>query len=263
MMVFRFSKDGFSVERNINFEPQNNCPMHTHDHIELYYFVSGDCVCYVEGTEYKLQPRDILIIRPFEAHTMRWFSKRPYERIGFCFPVELLKKCDPSGKLLEHLMARPLGTDNRFTDADFGHTFCADSLQQIDKDIDYTGLLSRAVLVLSEAMRATERQGNGKRSEELSARIIDYVNRELGSSITAEKVSKEFFISRSQTNRIFREKTGASFGQYVTAKRMIAARSRIESGEPASVVAAECGYADYSAFYRAYKKYFGISPKGK
>lgn len=263
MLVFCFSQDGFRVERNINYEPRNNCPMHTHDYIELYYFVSGDCICYVEGTEYKLQPRDILVIRPFEAHTMRWFSKRPYERIGFCFPVELLKKCDPSGKLLERLMARPLGTDNRFTDADFGHTFCADSLQQIGENIDYTGLLSRAVLVLSEAMRAGEKRGFGQRSNELGVQIIDFVNKELFSSITVETVSSRFYVSRSQINRIFREKTGASFGHYVTTKRMIAARSRIESGEPASVVAAECGYADYSAFYRAHKKYFGFSPKGK
>ena len=24
---------------------------------------------------------------------------------------------------------------------------------------------------------------------------------------------------------------------------------------------AECGFADYSAFYRAYRKHFGVSPK--
>ena len=258
-MMFR--DRGLNVYHHIDHEPQSNCPMHTHDYIELYYFISGDCLCLVEGTEYRLKPRDILIIRPFEAHTMRWFSNRPYERIGFQFPVKLLKEADPDGGIYAHLMARPLGTENRFTDADFGHTFCADCLQSMTPEISRAGVLARALLLLTEAKRVSQGRGNGYRSTGLEARIIDFVNQKLFSPLTAEEVSREFFISRSQINRIFKKYTGSSLGQYITAKRMTTARSRIHNGEPAMLVAAECGYTDYSAFYRAYIKFFGASPK--
>ena len=47
---------------------------------------------------------------------------------------------------------------------------------------------------------------------------------------------------------------------YLTVKRLVYARQRIEAGEPATHAYLACGFNDYSSFYRAYVKYFGTAP---
>ena len=261
--LYRFADGALRCHHNWDEPSGENRPMHTHNHIELYYFISGNCCCLVEGTEYWLKPRDILAIRPMEAHTMRWYEGAPYERIGIQLPVERLAQVDPEGELMAFLRSRPLGTDNRFTDADFGHHLCSDAFQTIGEGLTAAGLLARSALILSEIKRTVERRGIAPRSNELGARIIDHVNRELFSPISLEQVSATFYISRSQLNRIFKQNTGSSFWQYVIAKRLQAAHRRIQAGEPAMLVAEECGYQEYSTFSRAYVKRFGESPKSK
>ena len=44
------------------------------------------------------------------------------------------------------------------------------------------------------------------------------------------------------------------------AQKLILANRRIESGCGAVQAAAECGFANYSGFYKMYKKMFGFSP---
>ncbi len=259
--LFSFEDGMLKCHHNLDMQLKKTPPMHTHNYIELYYFISGKCCCLVEGTEYWLQPRDILVIRPMEAHTMRWYEGIPYERIGIQLPLESLKEIDPSGELIKPMMERPLGTDNRFTDEDFGHRFCADALHSIGEGITAAGLLARAALILSEINRTFPARKIRPRSTDLGVQIIDFVNQELYTAINMERVCREFYISRSQLSRIFKQYTGASFWQYITVKRMNAAHRRIHAGEPPTLVADQCGYSEYSTFYRAYIKHFGHSPK--
>ena len=54
---------------------------------------------------------------------------------------------------------------------------------------------------------------------------------------------------------------GVSFYHCVTQRRLIAAKSLIERGTNLEVVSHQVGFADYSTFYRAFKKEYGISPR--
>ena len=48
--------------------------------------------------------------------------------------------------------------------------------------------------------------------------------------------------------------------QYIISKRLAKARKMIRRGERPTAVSAECGFGDYTTFFRNYKKYFGYSP---
>ncbi|MDE7212552.1 MAG: AraC family transcriptional regulator, partial [Lachnospiraceae bacterium] len=54
---------------------------------------------------------------------------------------------------------------------------------------------------------------------------------------------------------------GAAPWEYITIKRLNAAREKMRAGATAQSAGESCGYGDYSAFYRAYVKYFGCAPK--
>ena len=51
-----------------------------------------------------------------------------------------------------------------------------------------------------------------------------------------------------------------SIHKYVLEKRLILANKKIRQSVNPTVAASECGFADYSGFYRQYKKMFGVSP---
>ncbi len=54
---------------------------------------------------------------------------------------------------------------------------------------------------------------------------------------------------------------GISFYQYVTQRRLVAAKNLILQNIPMEIVAGKVGFSDYSSFYRAFKSEYGISPR--
>ena len=59
---------------------------------------------------------------------------------------------------------------------------------------------------------------------------------------------------------MFKTALNTSVDQYITNKRMITAQRFLSAGVSPTATADACGYSDYTVFYRAYKKYYGVSP---
>ena len=89
---------------------------------------------------------------------------------------------------------------------------------------------------------------------------MGYVNAHLFEPLSLNDLGRAFARSTSQLGRVFREATGTSLWDYVVMKRLLSARAMLQRGETAVRAAAACGFSDYSAFYRAYRKRFGHAP---
>ena len=61
--------------------------------------------------------------------------------------------------------------------------------------------------------------------------------------------------------RTFKSQTGQTLHQYITRRRILKAAELIGSGTSVSKAASACGYEDYSAFLRAFKSIFKVTPK--
>ena len=97
-------------------------------------------------------------------------------------------------------------------------------------------------------------------SSETVGKIIEYINANLITIHGLDELEKEFFFSKSYINRIFKESTGSSVWDYIVLKRLLLSRTLLQNGKQANIVASECGFCDYSSFYRQFKQRFGISP---
>ena len=74
------------------------------------------------------------------------------------------------------------------------------------------------------------------------------------------EIAAALHVTESYLFRIFRTELSTGPARYVTEKRLLAAQSMIRLGRRPSEVFSECGFQDYTAFFRAYKKFFGTAP---
>ena len=61
-------------------------------------------------------------------------------------------------------------------------------------------------------------------------------------------------------SHVFKDKLGRSFYKYLTECRIITAQVKILGGEPLKQICHDCGFQDYSNFYRAFVQAVGVSP---
>lgn len=236
--------------------------MHTHATAELFYFVQGRAVYHIEGNSYTLQPGDILLMRPSEAHYVEQDSTVPYERICLNFETTLLGTLDPENTLLRPYYDREAGKRNLYRTAGTKNTVCRTYLDHILVAEDRLQAIANLILLLRQvgSMFAQDNEA-GSQPDTLEYRIVRYINQNLSSELSIQELCAQFYISRAQLCRRFKKITGTSVGKYVTAKRLIAAQNLMRQGKKPTEVYSACGYQDYSTFYRAYLQYFGYSPR--
>lgn len=91
-------------------------------------------------------------------------------------------------------------------------------------------------------------------------RAIHYIEEHLLEINNIEEICDELYISKSHLHHLFIEHLGISPKKYIITKRLSIAQRKICQGKKTTEVAEKCGFYDYSAFYRAYRKRFGYSP---
>ena len=96
---------------------------------------------------------------------------------------------------------------------------------------------------------------------DLLNKVLAYVEENLANKITLEETAKHFYVSVSTITQLFRQKMGTSFYHCVTQRRLISAKALIAEGKALEEVSRAVGFADYSSFYRAFKKEYGITPR--
>lgn len=251
-----------SYDESIN---PDSFPMHAHERIEIYYCISGHGTYTVEGNVYPLEPGDLFIMQAAEIHRPVLNPETPYERISINFDAHLIKSIDPELRLLRPILNRPLGQFNRYNSALFPNDFWKTAFVDFDftkSHHAYAHILSRLMILLPCLCDAFDRiHGEATVPAGPATELVSYINSHLYEDISLESVSKHFYMSTSQVNRLFRQTVGSSLWEYVLAKRLLAAKAMITEGKPAGSACLACGFNDYSAFYRAYKQRFGHPPR--
>lgn len=236
--------------------------MHTHESYELYGFVGGKGIYRVEGTSYPLECGDILIMRPAEAHYIEISDVKPYIRFSINFNAELFSRIDPDRKLLEPFNNRKIGTFNRYRAIDFKSNTYSTFIKSIIADSPERRLqiITNLLPLLNEISLAFCSASEAEVTQSLDNRIVSYINRHISENITLDDICGKFYISKAQLCRIFKKATASTVGEYITVKRLVNARQLILSGISPTKAYLQCGFRDYSTFYRAYKKKYGTAP---
>ncbi len=97
---------------------------------------------------------------------------------------------------------------------------------------------------------------------EVVARMLDYIEKNVGKKITLSILSQELFYSESFMTRRFKSEMGMNFTDYLNRYRIQCALSMLRQGRSRlSDISAACGFSDYKYFNNVFKKYVGCSAK--
>ena len=243
--------------------PESLSTRHIHDTYEILFVTAGEGRYLIEGREFRLSPRTLVLIKPFQYHCVEVDLSAGYERHVLHFPQSfVLKEIEP---MLLRL------TDSK--DEESGLFFAPEMLTPaivslFDKfaETEALGEEEREIycrLVLSELIILLCGQGKEKilrYGDEIGAKVARYINTYLDKNITLDEIASKFFLSKYYLCRMFKKYSGVSIHAYINHKRVMYAKQLIESGETASSAAYRVGFGDYSAFYRAYVKIVGRAP---
>ena len=130
--------------------------------------------------------------------------------------------------------------------------------QPLGWEMAVKGMLQTILVMFSRAYSDTRRDFINRSA------IVDcvrYVDAHFREEIHLEELLSRYHFSVSGFYRSFRQLTGKSFRQHLAQKRMEYAAFLLRSPQLSlQAIANQCGYADYSAFYRAFHKYAGLNP---
>ena len=260
---FVFKEQDLKIEYSYTENPQQeDFSMHMHEHLELYYFVAGNGTYVVEGTEYKLEPGDIIILNSGEGHYFRIDKDSPYKRLYIQFDKALFSRFDEKQYLLAPFQDRENGQHNLYRKHDFDSSHFSILMSHLltnapNKRLQTVSYLLPLLYEISEVFENREQTPN---SNSLAQDIVRYINQNFLEELNLDLLCEKFSVSKTHLCRIFKNATGATINNYMTAKKLIHANSLMNIGYAPTQAASMSGFNDYTVFYKAYKKRYDISP---
>ena len=261
--------EGFVLSHMVTKAPNDSdFELHIHDGYELLCLVKGDVGYIVEGQKYKLSPGALMLMRSSETHKLIVEKSTEYERYVLNFSPSIISKIGLTRDLIAPFKERKIGEKNMYLPSEFRHATPVFYFNRAFMDIET--LSSEDVIsslfssLLCEIKCAFDKKEEKVSEPLLSDEIISYINENLKNDISIDKIAKYLHVSPTQVSRVFKDSLGTSVYDYVLTKRLIMFNKKAPFAKSVQELSRECGFCDYSSFYRLYKKRFGVSPaKGK
>lgn len=268
----RMHRRTFEVYRYQDSYPEE-VTLHHHDFYEIYLFLSGSVNYTVESRSYRLSEGDVLLISPMELHQpMPSEEYQKYERYVLWIDKAYLQQYTQLGFDLERCFdPKSPGYTNLIRPDNLSLQFLIFILEQLQKESDSgefaSDLCAQAYLVqvLITLNRLAQRQPKSveirDKSESVVTGVLNYINNYYNEDLSLDLLANKFFISKYHLSREFNRLVGTSVYRYIIQKRLVIAKQLMSEGMPSTTVYQQCGFGDYSNFYRAFRAEYQISPK--
>lgn len=256
-MISEFEDNGLFVDHCVRTgHSGGNIPPHSHSFYEILLIKKGNATYYVGDKAFFLPKNTLIVTRPHHPHRIQLNTDEPYDRYDLLVNPEvfpMLAKIPPTVHVL-HFDGNPIIT-GLFEKIDYYcRTLSQDSLQRV-----LSAMCEEILINILIAANELSTPALPYRYP-LTEKAISLMEETLTSLDSVDSLCKHLSVSKSYFYRVFQEDMGITPKAYLTQRRLILARREIFLGTKATAVYSQCGFSDYSAFYRAYKKQFGYPP---
>ena len=251
-----------------------SCPPHQHDFFELFFLLDDHIDDIVEGMRYSLSPGSVVLVAPGQMHRPDVAGPvRSVDRFVLWISTEYVRSITDALPRLHYALWGDM-TGRNLIQADEDTTAMMRqllfALHREDARPEADGAaLTRAIigqLLIHCGRGIASRTDIAPHKAELRYREIMRVYEHIVANLPDRNLSvsalaDRFFMDKNTLTRQFKRQVGMTPGECIRRHRLEAVRRQILRGAPMQQACAECGFSDYSAFYRAFRQAYGISPR--
>ena len=246
-------------------------PPHRHDFYELYCLLSDGYTYHVEGSQYDLHPGNLILVPPGETHWPELQGPpRDIERIVLwlnpqfvsSLSIFLPKTLGTMGTNLQdqHLIVPEEKTYHIILNLLYSLLY---EKNRADADSQYLChlILSQLLIHISRVLnqRTKPQEDPGTRYGDIM-KVHEYINAHYREPMSVSSLAQRFFLDKNTMTRQFKRIIGMTPGDYIRRKRLENARELIRQGYSVQQAGYSSGFTDYSAFFRAFRQYYEMSP---
>lgn len=253
---YTLSSDGVTVEYSNSLTPKER---EIHPYYEILYCDEPRLTLRTENSRTELAAPSLIVIPMGCYHFFDFSGTKTFRRLKIAFDSELVKalplrifssgvavlpSVTPDTRLVVDKLCRAMREEKTAAQAFF---------------VRAAALLLLAELNASDPSPSPSHQSNN----ESTVSVIRYISEHPAEDLSIKRLAEIGNVSPSFLTHSFKKEMGISLHRYVTQRRLIYARERIATGEKPSKIFTECGFSDYSSFYKAYLNYFDTPPSKK
>ena len=231
---------------------------HEHSFYEITFIVNGECEYEIENRRYAMKKGDALLIKPGEYHFKYKNVKTPISTYCLGFLPSAVENAGLAERIFEKCEFFSLDDGSPITEM----------LDAVKKKLKFSKSnaslfiksVTEAIILMLLDLDLDEKKIPETKNRNVQ-KMIDYIKENLPSIKRVEDISSALFFSDSYTRTLFKKEMNMGIMEYVRNKKVLLAHRKIRHGKKPSEVYAECGFSNYTSFYRAYNAYLGHSPK--
>lgn len=266
-----YSREGYLNENYRYFHLRDTAgqerDFHFHDFDKIVLLIEGRVAYTVEDKSYELKPWSVLLVKHHTIHRALIDKSEPYERIIIYLDRKYFDRAIPGAAFMESFDLADKAGQHLLYPSDEQLCELRESLKSYERAMDderFGAQTMRDTIIIQlliqiARMGAAEQQSREQRDDKI-ARALSYINENLSAELSVDALSEKVFLSKYHFMRLFKAQTGMTVHAYIRQKRLLQAARLIREGAAVNKAAADCGFGDYSAFHRAFRESFGISP---
>ena len=249
-----------------------NEKQHKHEFIEIVYIMSGKMTHEINSKTCNVKHGDIIFMNYGCTHSFH--AEAPHCYVDILFSPEMFEESVLTPQNAFAVLALT-AFDGMREDTDFGKiSFSGSERHDIENIImamlkEYNEQQDSWELILGNYLHTLIikmlRKSNANMAyvnlDETWKEILSYIDENIDSKLSLSELARKCFYNPSYFSRVFKEKFGVTFIEYVAKKRLDCAIDLMQNSQMSlEDIACQAGFSDIKGLYHAFSRYLNMSP---